>query len=298
MEQDIRIGTLVQGKPGADQYIRQIIPHGFESFAITFGDSFKIAPEELAGKIMPMLESEGRKIGAISLYCNPLKDDEAGERARRQFRQLIDCAPLYQTDVVSGFTGRVAGASVPDSLARFKEVWTPLAEYAGERGIRIAWENCPMSGNWLTGSHNIAINPAAWELMFEAIPLPNIGLEWEPCHQMLQLIDPMPQLRQWVSRIFHVHGKDATIHREVLAKYGIASPKTFAYHRVPGFGDCNWADIISDLRRGKFRGCIDIEGWHDTVYHDALEMTGQVHGLKYLQFCRGGDYVANPRVEN
>ena len=298
MQQDIRIGTLVQGKPGADQYIRQIIPHGFESFAITFGNAFKIAPEELAGQIMPLLESEGRKIGAISLYCNPLKDDEAGDLARQQFRHLIDCAPLYQTDVVSGFTGRVPGVPLPDSLARFKEVWTPLAEYAGERGIRIAWENCPMGGNWQTGDHNIAHNPAAWELMFEAIPLPNIGLEWEPCHQMVQLIDPMPQLRQWVSKIFHIHGKDATIHRDVIAKYGIASSKPFAYHRTPGFGDCNWADIISELRRGKFRGCINIEGWHDAVYRDALEMTGQVHGLKYLQYCRGGDYVANPIVEN
>ena len=61
MQQDIRIGTLVQGKPGADQYIRQIIPHGFESFAITFGNAFKIAPEELAGQIMPLLESRAAR---------------------------------------------------------------------------------------------------------------------------------------------------------------------------------------------------------------------------------------------
>ena len=28
---------------------------------------------------------------------------------------------------------------------------------------------------------------------------------------MCQLIDPIPQLRKWVDKIFHVHGKDATI---------------------------------------------------------------------------------------
>ncbi len=296
MVQDILIGTLVQGKPGADQYIRQIIPYGFESFAITFGESFKIDPAELAEKIMPELDARGLKIGAISLYCNPLKTDDAGALARQQFRRLIDCAPLYRTDIVSGFTGRVPGVPLPESIDRFREVWTPLAEYAGERNLRIAWENCPMRGNWQSGDHNIAHNPAAWELMFEAIKLPNIGLEWEPCHQMLQLIDPMPQLRQWVSKIFHIHGKDATIHRDVIAQYGIASSKTYAYHRVPGFGDCNWTDIISELRRGKFRGCINIEGWHDSVYCNTLEMTGQVHGLQYLKSCRGGDYVANPGV--
>ena len=32
-----------------------------------------------------------------------------------------------------------------------------------------------------------------------------------------------------------------------------------------------------------FHGCIDIEGWHDPVYRDDLEMTGQVHALNYLE---------------
>ncbi len=32
----------------------------------------------------------------------------------------------------------------------------------------------------------------------------------------------------------------------------------------------------------QFKECIDIEGWHDPVYRDALEMTGQVHALNHL----------------
>jgi hypothetical protein len=49
---------------------------------------------------------------------------------------------------------------------------------------------------------------------------------------------------------------------------------------------------LPTLRGAHFR--IDIEGWHDPVYCDDLEMTGQVHGLNYLKQCRGGAYVANP----
>jgi hypothetical protein len=45
-----------------------------------------------------------------------------------------------------------------------------------------------------------------------------------------------------------------------------------------------------------YKGSIDIEGWHDPVYRDELEMTGQVHGLRYLQQCRGGSFVPNPRT--
>jgi sugar phosphate isomerase/epimerase len=153
-----------------------------------------------------------------------------------------------------------------------------------------------MDGDWKSGDWNIAHYPAAWERMFDAVPMENLGLEWEPCHQMLSLIDPLPQLRQWMPRIFHVHGKCATVHWDVVRRQGIHGPEPFAYHRTPGFGDCNWADVITDLRMGGFRGAIDIEGWHDPVYRDDLEMTGQVHALNYLKRCRGGAFVANPEV--
>ena len=52
--------------------------------------------------------------------------------------------------------------------------------------------------------------------------------------------------------------------------------------------------MISELRLAGFTGSIDIEGWHDPVYRDALEMTGQVRALNYLKECRGGAFVANP----
>ena len=144
------------------------------------------------------------------------------------------------------------------------------------------------------GDWNIAHNPAAWELMFNEIQDETIGLEWEPCHQLYYLIDPMPQLRKWIPRIYHVHGKDASVRWDLVRAQGIHGPEPFAYHRHPGFGDTNWTDVISDLRQGGYRSSIDIEGWHDPVYRDELEMTGQVHALNYLKRCRGGDYVQNP----
>jgi sugar phosphate isomerase/epimerase len=196
--------------------------------------------------------------------------------------------------VVTGFTGRVPGVPVNESIPRFKEVWTPIVEKAGALGVKVGFENCPMGGTWGSGDFNIAFNPSAWELMFEAIPLPNIGLEWEPCHQMTQLIEPIPQIRQWGKRFIHIHGKDATIRRDLLAKYGFMSPEKFVWHRTPGFGDSNWKDIFTELRMVGFKGSIDIEGWHDPVYRGDLEMTGQVYGLNYLKDCRGGKFVPNP----
>ena len=53
-----------------------------------------------------------------------------------------------------------------------------------------------MYGYWNSGDWNIAHNPTTWELMVDALPMDNLGLEWEPCDQMVSLIDPIPQLRK------------------------------------------------------------------------------------------------------
>ena len=210
------------------------------------------------------------------------------------WERLIDHAELFGTNLIAGFTGRMPG-SIDQSIPKFGEVFGELTKRAESRGVKIAFENCDMGGTWESGDWNIAHNPTAWEMMFNAVQSDNIGLQWEPCHQMVSLIDPIPQLRKWAgAKIFNVHGKDATIAWDVVHEYGIHGPRPFVWHRTPGFGDSNWSDIITILRQAGYQGSIDIEGWHDPVYKDELEMTGQVHALNYLKRCRGGDYIPNP----
>ena len=181
-------------------------------------------------------------------------------------------------------------------MPRFKEVFGPLVKRAEDGGVRLAFENCDMHGTWESGDWNIAHAPTAWEMIFGELPSDALGLEWEPCHQMVSLVDPLPQLRRWVHKVFHVHGKDATVLWDVLRCQGMRSGEPYVYHRTPGFGDTDWTDVISILRQGGFRGSIDIEGWHDPVYRGELEMTGQVRALNYLKRCRGGPFVPNPTV--
>lgn len=103
-------------------------------------------------------------------------------------------------------------------------------------------------------------------------------------------------MRARVDMVFHVHGKDATIAWDIVREYGIRGPNRCVWDRTPGFGDTNWSDIITILMQANYQGTIDIEGWHDPVYKDELEMTGQVHALHYLKRCRGGAFVPNPIV--
>lgn len=295
-KESIRIGTLVSaGNVDAADYIKQILPHGFESFSLTYWQGFNgKQPEKVAEDVNNVLEGSGAIVSSVSAFGNPLEYDENADITRKSWEKIIDCAHLYGTNIVTGFTGRIRGKAIDENIERFKEIWTPLAERAAAKGVKIAFENCDMGGDWNSGDWNIAHNPTAWEMMFDAVPMDNLGLQWEPCHQMVSLIDPMPQLRKWVKKIFNVHGKDATIYWDVVKECGVHGPKKFAFHRTPGFGDSNWTDIISELRIGGFTGSIDIEGWHDPIYRGELEMTGQVHALNYLKHCRGGSFVANP----
>jgi len=296
-KEKIRIGTMVGGDYA--NYIRQILPHGFESFSLswwqTLGDTDL---KRVARDVKAALAGSNAVISSLSAFGNPLHTDDLAAQTRDAWKKLIDVAPLFGENIcITGFAGRVVDKPIDQSVDRFAKVFGPLLKRAADKGVRLAFENCQMGGDWKKGDFNMAQSPDAWTLMLDAVDhAPNMGLQWEPCHQMYALIDPIAQLRKWAPRVFCLHGKDATICWDVIREHGIYGPKPFVFHRTPGFGDSNWRDIITILRQNNFEGSIDIEGWHDPVYCKDLEMTGQVHGLNYLKWCRGGDFVANPTV--
>lgn len=287
--QDIRIGTIAPIDKGPE-YIAAILPHGFESFQLTTWQVFpEIDLKEYAKKILDTI-GEKAIINCLGVYGNPLTNPDC---AKAWQTAIMNCG-AFGAKVVCGFAGALEDRPVDQSIPKFKEVFGELAKVAADQGIKLGFENCDMGGTWEQPKWNIAHAPRAWEMMFDAVPGDTLGLEWEPCHQMVSLIDPIAQLREWAPKVVHLHGKDATVAWDVIRKQGIRSGVQAIWHRTPGFGDSNWTDIITILRQNKFSGAIDIEGWHDPIYRDELEMTGQVHALNYLKSCRGGAFVANP----
>jgi len=293
---DIRIGTMVRAgaaNPGAT--VRELVRLGFESIEPFFWQTMDKDLPALASELKDAIGGADVTIDTLGMFGNPLEGGELDRRTLAGWEALIENAHLFGARTIAGFTGRVRGKPIEASLPRYIEVWGELSRRAADKGVRLAFENCAMDGNWASGDWNIAHNPDAWELMFDALPNDNLGLEWEPCHQLVYLIDPIPQIRRWAHKFFHVHGKDATIRWDVVRQHGVFGKHPFAQMRTPGFGDTDWTRVISELRLAGFRGSIDIEGWHDPVYRDELEMTGQVHALNHLKLCRGGaEYVPNP----
>lgn len=287
--QDIRIGTLAGFASGVD-YLRQILPHGFESFELTtWAYIGEVNLEEFAKQAAGVLGDKAI-VSSLGIYGNPLQD----EKTAADWEVVIKGCKYFGCKVVCGFAGALEDRPVDESMPKFREVFGRIGKVAQDEGVKIAFENCDMGGTWERPKWNIAHSPTAWEMMFNEVPGDTLGLEWEPCHQMVSLIDPIAQLRKYVGRVYHVHGKDATVCWDVIREKGLRGGSPLIYHRTPGFGDSNWTDIITILRQGGFRGSIDIEGWHDPIYREELEMTGQVHAMEYLKACRGGAYVPNP----
>lgn len=290
-----RLGTVLIHRDDHAAAIRQLIPLGYESFQLAWKNSAAgVDFSRLADHARQALGGSGAEISALAIYGNSLAADAHGDEVRATLRSLITRAADFGTSLVCCFAGRVSGRAIPESIERFREVFSELAAQAEDAGVRIAFENCLQGGTWAAGDRNIAHNPAAWELMFDAVPSSALGLEWEPAHQICQGIDPLPQLRSWASRIFHLHGKDAEIDHPALARYGHFGPRRTVWHRLPGFGITDWREIIRILLEAGYQGCIDIEGGHDPVFRGDRDPEGQLHALHHLRTARAAVHAALP----
>ena len=122
---DIRIGTLIKGDEGDPaNYIRQILPYGFESFQLTFWRTLgDVDLARLADDIRAVIGEEDVVISALGIYGNPLENDPLDHETRQGWERLIDHAHRFGTDVVAGFAGRLRDRPIEASMPRFKEIF-------------------------------------------------------------------------------------------------------------------------------------------------------------------------------
>lgn len=277
----MKIGTCVKGENLISE-LPSIIEHGFETVEVYFDRGLnEIDLASLAKKAAEVSENKV-SFSSIGIYVNPLQSRER----QQEVEACIDCAKLFEADVVSTFAGAIEGTSVPESIGTFKTVFSYLTKRAEYNGVKIGIENAHSTGFWYRATNNIGFCPGAWELMFDAVNSDSLGLTWEPSHQIEQFIDVYSQLEDWTDKIVHVHGKDGKIDTEHVKKYGAWFGQHYCNHRFPGFGDSDWTKIMRKLADGGYKGDIVIEGFHDPVYRGEREMEGQLLALDYLKKCR------------
>jgi sugar phosphate isomerase/epimerase len=239
---------------------------------ITHIDVTKLSRKRIK-EIRDFLEQNGVAISALGYYPNLLEADEKNaDRCIAHLKKVIDGAQQLGLENVNTFVGRDHQTTVNENFKRFRKVWPAIVKHAEKRAVKIGIENCPMfftEDEW-PGGKNLASSPALWRRMFDEIPSPNFGLNYDPSHLVWQFMDYIKPIYEFKDRIFHVHLKDAKVLRDRLDDVGIlATPLSFHRPKLPGLGDVDWGKFFSALTDTGYNGaaCVEVE---DRSYEGSL----------------------------
>ena len=143
------------------------------------------------------------------------------------------------------------------------------------------------------GPGSLVCTPETYRAFIDGVGSPNMGVNYDPSHLVRMGIDPIRFLREFVSHVFHAHGKDCVIIEENLYQYGNLQESTFAApfkyggmnwrYTIPGHGISDWKIILSILAENGYDGCVCIE-LEDHYYDDteALQKLGVLQGVRFL----------------
>ena len=225
--------------------------------------------------VRKLLARYNLEISSLAYYPNNLDPDAAArEAANEHLRHVIEAAQRLEVDIVGTFVGRDQHRSVQENLTDFQRVWPPIVRFARERDVRIAIENCPMifSADEWPGGRNLAYSPALWRRLFEIVPDENFGLNFDPSHLVWQFIDYTRAVRDFASRIFHVHAKDMEVDRDGLYEQGVMSlGMGWQVPRLPGLGEVRWDRFLSALYAIGYDWVVSIEH-EDRKFEGELEV--------------------------
>jgi sugar phosphate isomerase/epimerase len=217
-----------------------------------------------ADEARKIMADHNLEISSLGYYPNPLHPDlEHRKTVIDHLKKVIDASALVMDEPIVGtFVGRDKDRTIEDNLDEFSKVWPDIVKYAGDKGVKIAIENCPMifSNDEWPGGNNLASTPKIWRRMFEIIPDDNFGLNLDPSHLVWLMIDYVRVVREFKNRIFHVHAKDLEIDHEGLYDNGtISLGMGWQIPRLPGLGEVDWSRFLSALYRFGYDYVVSIE---------------------------------------
>ena len=227
-----------------------------------------------AAEVRALAQRYGVQISGLGYYPNPLApDNDESRTAVDHLKKVIVASAELGLGRVNTFVGRDPAKSVEKNWPKFLDTWQPLIEFAQQHGVKIGIENCPMlftEDEW-PGGKNLAHSPAIWRKMFESIPSDHFGLNYDPSHMVFQQMDYLAPMRDFASRLFHIHAKDVRVDQHKLDQVGtLAYPNLYHTPKLPGLGEVDWGRFFSVLGDAGYRGpvCVEVE---DRIYEGSLE---------------------------
>ena len=228
--------------------------------------------DDKAARTRDLIARYGVAVSGLGYYPNPLDPDAEHRRVvAAHLRRVIDAAGRLGVPVVNTFIGRDPTLWADDNWPRVREVWPDLLRHAEGAGVKVAIEHCPMifgKDEW-PGGKNLPSSPALWDRMFEELPSPVLGLNFDPSHLVWLQIDYARAAREYSKRIVHVHAKDTRIDREKLYRQGILG-HGWETAKIPGLGEVDWSGLVAALTDGGYDGavCVEVE---DRAFEGSLD---------------------------
>lgn len=249
----------------------------FHALEVTAGPGAHLDPTTLTParvKAITRLLGENLRISSLACYHNLLEPDRA-RRAQlgKELKRAIEAAAELGVEVVcllAGFPmpGKDRMQTIEQDLPR---VFTPLVEFAAKHHIKLACENY-FATNIMNLDH--------WQRLFEVVPHPNFGLNFDPSHLHWQGIDYLEAVDLFADRIFHTHAKDVEIKQHTLRRVGNQSRGWWRYV-IPGYGEIKWGVYVARLRAAGYHGVLSIE--HEDSAFGVEE--GFIKGRGHLVQC-------------
>jgi sugar phosphate isomerase/epimerase len=221
-----------------------------------------------ADEVLELFDKHGLVISSVAYYDNNLAADPDERKAvNEHVLACIDAAALLGCPTMGTFVGRDPGLSVKENLRQAEEVFKPIVDRAGERGVKVIIENCVMEG-WHPDGYpgNLAYSPELWEWMFSI----GLYLNFDPSHLMWIGIDPVEAVRPYLDRIPHAQAKDIQLFGGPRNRYGFFGKTIERPHdnpwdvgwwryRVPGLGEVDWIRLVDAMYEGGFDGVLSVE---------------------------------------
>ncbi len=252
-----------------------------------------VDPGRDGDKVGKVLVEAGLRIGSVDLLVwEAMISADKGKRADAVAKNAEYIKACAAYGVVNHFLVMLPeNKELPrsENFGYLVDSFNQLTPALEQNKARIIVEGWP-------GPGALCCTPEGYRAFLKECPSKSMGVNYDPSHLIRMGIDPIRFLKEFVGRVYHVHGKDTELFADNLYEYGREQPPTFAKemgfgsmawrYTIPGHGVASWTQIFSILKDAGYEGCVSIE-LEDMNFNgtEAGEKQGILQGAKFLEGC-------------
>jgi len=201
------------------------------------------------------------------------KPEEIHKWAIQEMKYAAAAAKNLGIKIVTGLMGSPLRANgyytehlIEEAYKQIIKAWTPIFDEFDKAGVKFALEAHPAE---------IAFDfYTAERLLKEFKNRKTLGFNFDPSHMIWQGLTPHLFIREFASKIIHVHIKDAAVTLD--GKTGLLGSflapgdiRRGWNYRSPGHGDVDFENIIRELNAVNYKGPLSVD-WEDAFLNREL----------------------------